>query len=1061
MKNFDEWRKWKLVRASRLLIAVLFGIQLLFALNVSGQQVVRVSGTVTDQTGQPLPGVTVVEEGTTNGTVTNADGVYTITVPGKAALAFSFVGMKTQKVAVNSQSRIDIKFEEESIGLEEVVAIGYGTQSRKTLTTAISKYEPGELSNIPINTVGDGLKGKISGVHVYSRSGQPGESPDIRIRGGSSIQKSNEPLVLIDGFERSLADINPQDIESIEALKDAAATAIYGSRGSNGVVLVTTKRGNLDAKPQITFEANLSHQNIERYYERVNAEQFLSLSRPALARSPNPGWLTTKGYAASTNNADDSFIGLRFLNSGETPPEGWKTMPDPLDPSKTLLFVDNDLADVIFNPALRQNYYLGASGGSQSIKYSGGIGYTNDQGVALSTGWKRITARANTDIKVSEKLTVSTDFDFIETHPQDYSSQNNGISRQAMGAPTQKIYMEDGTPARGYNASSTAPLFWDYIYYRDQVARSFSVGSTIDYNVTKHLNASVSGKHFIRNSQFDGFQRANVFNTLRPATSTFNETVVDQLEGLLKYNQAVKNHNFTILGGMSYREVNNKSLLAGAQGAASDKVMTLNVSPEKTEASSSLSDEVLIGMFGRITYDYKQKYLFSASVRRDGSSRFGADNKWGIFPSFSAAWNISDEGFFNNQGPFSNLKIRSSIGQTGNNSIGLYTAQGAYSLSYVYEGNAGIRNTTMPNRGLTWETTTQWDAGVDIGLFDNRIKLITDFYDKRTRDLLFSVPLPNTSGFCSIDSNIGTVRFYGYDLELSTINIKTNHFSWTTNFTISGNKNIVLKLPDNGRDKNRIGGWVVPDGEDFGGIAEGEPLYRIWGFKIDYIIDNEEQAAKARWDYWAQGWDYETKKKTLGKKFPGDYEWCDRDGDGKITEYDQFELGRSVPHTVGGIGNTLTYKNFTLRFYMDYALGHSQLDEQFGYSMMSTFNNNVAMPIQILDALKEPGDAAKTKWARFAPHDTNEGRNYSRISDARLFKNDFLCIRELSLNYEIPNRLIDMWGIKDVNVYLSGNNLHYFTEVLATPPDYSSSVNGSDVGYPPIRKITLGLKVNF
>jgi len=199
----------------------------------------------------------------------------------------------------------------------------------------------------------------------------------------------------------------------------------------------------------------------------------------------------------------------------------------------------------------------------------------------------------------------------------------------------------------------------------------------------------------------------------------------------------------------------------------------------------------------------------------------------------------------------------------------------------------------------------------------------------------------------------------------------------------------------------------------------------------------------------------------LGKKFPGDYEWCDRDGDGKITEYDQFELGRSVPHTVGGIGNTLTYKNFTLRFYMDYALGHSQLDEQFGYSMMSTFNNNVAMPIQILDAWKEPGDAAKTKWARFAPHDTNEGRNYRRISDARLFKNDFLCIRELSLNYEIPNRLIDMWGIKDVNVYLSGNNLHYFTEVLATPPDYSSSVNGSDVGYPPIRKITLGLKVNF
>ncbi len=1035
-----------------------------FAPDTFGQAAgVVVSGQVTSED-EPagLPGANVLIKGTTQGAVTDMDGSYSIQVPSsESVLVFSSIGYVSQEVAVGNRSTIDVQLLPDIASLDEVVVVGYGEQSRKTLTTSISKYNPQELSNIPINTIGDGLKGKISGMRVYSSSGQPGEPPQIRIRGGSSIQKNNSPLVLIDGFARSIADVNPHDIESIEVLKDAAATAIYGARGSNGVVLITTKKGRYNTEPEVTFETNSSHQNIERYYERVNSEQFLTLSRPALARSPNPQWLTTTGFASSTNNDEDSFIGLRYLNAGEIAPDGWKTMPDPLDPSKTLTFVDNNLADVIFNPAWRQHYYLGVTGGSESVRYAGGVGYTNDDGVVFSTGWKRFTARANTDIKVSDRLTVSTNFNYIETHPEQHASQNNAITRQAMGAPTQRLYMDDGTPARGYNSTSTAPLFWDHIYSRDQNVKEFSIGTTLDYSITKNLSATVRGTHYTSISQFDGFEKANVFNTLRPASSSFNESVIDEFEALLNYGVSLGNHNFSALGGVSYRGLKNKSLTAAAQGAVSDKVETLNVAPEKTDASTSLSEEVLVGMFGRIMYDYRQKYLFSFSIRRDGSSRFGTDNKWGVFPSFSAAWNISDEDFFKAQELVSSLKVRSSIGQTGNNDIGLYTAQGSYSLSYRYDGLAGIRNTAMPNRALNWETTTQWDVGVEIGLLNDKVRIIADLYDKRTKDLLFSVPLPNTSGFGSIETNVGTVRFYGYDLDLSTTTIRTDNFSWETNFTISGNRNLVLKLPDNGRDKNRIGGWVVPNGEDFGGIAEGEPLNRLWGFKIDYIIDNQEQAENARWDYWAQGWDPETQTSELGRKFPGDYEWKDRDGDGQITEYDQFELGVSVPHTIGGIGNTLNYKNFSFRIYLDYALGHSQLDEQFGYSMMSTFNNNVAMPIQILDAWKQPGDAANTKWARFAPHDTNEGRNYRRVSDARLFSNDYLCIREVSLGYQFHESLISKWGIKDLSVYVSGNNLHYFTKVLATPPDVSSAVNSAGVGYPPIRKVTFGLKLSF
>jgi TonB-linked SusC/RagA family outer membrane protein len=1021
-----------------------------------------VQGVVTSASGESLPGTNVIEKGTTNGTVSDADGNFKLSVSSAhSTLVFSFIGYDSKEVQINGRSKIDMVLEPNVQSLDEVVVVGYGEQSRKTLTTAISKYKPEELADIPINTIGEGLKGKLSGVRVYNSSGQPGESPEIRIRGGSSIQKSNSPLILVDGFERDLAYVNPADIESVEALKDAAATAIYGARASNGVVLITTKKGQYNTRPEVTFQTSVTHQNIERYYDRVNAEQFLTLSRPALAKSPNPQWLTTRGFAASTNNDADSFIGLRYLNPGETPPTGWKTMPDPLDPTKTLTFVDNDLADVIFDPAFRQNYYLGISGGSENVRYSGGVGYTDDDGVVYSTGWKRFSARANTDIRVSDKLTVSTNFDYSETHPEEHSSQNNAITRQAMGAPTQRLYMDDGTPARGYNASSTAPLFWDYNHYNDEVNKRITIGTALDYAVTKHLNAIARGTHYTAGHQSDDFQRANVFNSLRPASSSFSESVVNEFEGLLKYNTAFGHHNLSAVAGASYRGIRNKSLSASAQGAVSDKVHTLNVAPEKTGASTSLSEEVLLGMFGRVSYDYRQKYLFSFSIRRDGSSRFGADNKWGIFPSASAAWNVSDEEFFRSQNTISSLKIRSSIGQTGNNDIGLYTAQGSYSLSYKYDGEAGVRNTGMPNYGLNWETTTQWDAGVEMGLLNDRVRIIADLYDKRTRDLLFSVPLPNTSGFSSIETNVGTVRFYGYDLEVSTTNIQTDKLKWETTFTISGNKNEVLKLPDNGRDKNRIGGWVVPDGEDFGGIAEGEPLYRLFGFKIDHIIDNQEEAENARWDYWAQGWDPETQTSQLGRKMPGDYEWQDRDGDGKITEYDQFELGVSVPHTVGGIGNTVSYNNFTFRVFLDYALGASQLDEQFGYSMMSTFNNNVAMPVQILDAWKQPGDAAKTKWARFAPHDTNEGRNYRRVSDARLFNNDYLCIREVSIAYQIPASITTRWGIKHLDVYVSGNNLHYFTEVLATPPEASSAVNGSNVGYPPIRKISLGLTLNL
>lgn len=1056
----NRWNRIRMVLCCSFLITMLMAIS--FTDLAYAQQDITVTGIVLDQDGQPLPGATVIIENTEVGTSTNVDGKYEIEVQENAVLVFSFIGYETLRVPVEGRSIIDVNLEASEGMLDELVVIGYSEMSRRNLTTSVGTYDPkGKLEGIAINTMGEGLKGKISGVRVFNFSGQPGEEPSIRIRGGSSIQNSNDPLVLIDGLERNLGEINPQDIESINVLKDAAATSIYGSRGSNGVVLVTTKRGGYNTAPQITFETNVTHQNIERYYDRLNAEEYLNLARPALARSPNPDWLTRTGQYTSTNNDENSFVGLRYLESGQTPPEGWKTMADPLDPSRTLTFVDNDMKDVVFNPALRTNYYLGASGGTESIRYSGSIGFTDDEGVVYATGWKRFSARANTDVDVTDKIRLSTSLDFSEREPEAHPNQNNAIGRAAWGAPTQRLYMDDGTPARGWNATSGSPTFWVHNHLSDQKDRSLNISSELSYDILENLNASITGQRLVSDSQFETFQRANVFNTLRPARSSYSKGEKTQLEALLTYNLSVgSNHNFNIIGGGEYYEVDNFNLTAAARGGATDKVLTLNVAPEKTEATTIKSGEVLTGVFGNISYDYMEKYFLSASLRRDGSSRFGANNRFSLFPSVSVGWNVTEEEFLNDSDILSFLKLRASIGQTGNNSIGLYTAQGSYSLGYSYDGNAGLRNTVMPNRSLTWEQTTQYDIGVDFGFLNDRISLSADLYDKVTDNLLFSVPLPNTSGFSSIESNVGEVRYYGYDVELVAKVFDSSNFSWTTSFTIGGNKNEVLKLPDNGRENNRIGGWVVPDGEDFGGIAEGEPLGRIYGHKVDYIIDNQQQADNALYDEYANGWDHETQTYEEGRKRPGDYEWVDRDGDGRITERDQFNLGNSIPHTFGGITNTVQYQNLTFSLHLDFALGHSMLDQNYGFSMHSGIFNN--LPKDRLDSWEQPGDAERgVEFPRMEFHSTWENQNFRRPSSAWLFDLDYLAVREVSINYELPNRLIDNLGLRNFNIYLTGNNLHYFSDVLATPPEVSTNGYNSNVGYPPVRKLTFGIRTNF
>lgn len=1048
-------------------ICLIAGVLLSSFNNIQAQET-TISGTVRDSDGLTLPGVSIVVKNGNSGTITDWDGNFHISVTKGTTLVFSFVGYASQEITVGNESVLNIVLSASTVGLDEVVVVGYGTQSRRTITSAITKVSGDVLKNVPVSTVGDALKGKIAGARLYSNNNAPGSDATIRIRGGSSINKSNDPLILVDGIERTFSGINPNDIESIEVLKDAASTAIYGSRASNGVVLITTKKGSANSAPRITFEANVALQQAETLYDFMNAEDYLRTVRPAVSVGPNAKYNWMDGYSASSGNTESSIYSTRYLRDGESVPAGYRSMPDPLDPSKTLIFQDNNFQDEIYRNALWQNYYVGVNGGNETVKYSVSAGYTDDGGVALATDYSRLNLRNNLDIKISEKLSLVAGFDYAKTNSSEYPNQMNVISRGLATPPTQKKYNEDGTPTKGYNATSPNPLWYQYYNDQSKEEKYLAAFGKLTYRVFDGLKADLQLSTYNTHYRSDSFEKANEFSGLRTTTAEYGELTRNKLEAYVTYSKTIRDHSFSAMVGYSYQKDKNQEMSATVTGASSDKVPTLTAGPNKKDAKSDFTDDVTIGYFGRISYDFRKKYLFSATFREDASSRFASGNQWGFFPGASVGWVMSEEPFMKTLPVINALKWRLSYGQTGNNAIELYDAYGKYSTDAKYNGVAGIVPATMPNLGLTWEVSTQLDAGFDLSLWNSRLNISADYFDKRTDNLLFSKELPNTSGFSNVQTNIGKVKFYGFDIEINSTHIETKDFTWSSTFTWSFVKNKVLKLPDNGRDRNRIGGITLADGTAFGGTAEGEPLYRYYGYMVDHILETQDQADHAMYDDKAKGYRHSDGQSIAGRKEIGDYEWRNRPGsqtkDGKdyIDSQDQFLLGYTVPHSTGGLSNNFTWKNFSLNIFLDWALGHSINNNSEMRYFMNTFANNYTLINAVKQCWKQPGD--DTKYARFTANDPDDGNsNFNRTSDVFNYKGDYLCIREISLQYNVPTTKLQKLGIYNLAITLAGNNLHYFTAVKGVSPEIGASTTYSRdyYNYPPIRKYSMGLKVTF
>lgn len=1022
-----------------------------------------ITGKITSIDGELLPGAAVLVKGTTNGTTAAADGTYSIQVPSDSVyLVYTFIGYLPEEVLAGNKTTIDIAMSPDIEMLGEIVVVGYGTQTKATVTSATSTIKGDELTSVPTNTVSSKLQGRLPGVSIRAISGQPGQEMQIRVRGGSSINKSNDPLVIIDGFQRTLNDVNSNDIESIDVLKDAAATSIYGARASNGVILITTKRGK-EGKPQLDFQVTYGTQEFNRQYDLLSAGQYLAWWRPRIATSRykyTEGWITGE-QPTGTGNSDNSTWTPRFLNSGEQVPAGWQSMVDPLT-GQTIVYQDNNLQDLLYRKALQANYNLTATGGNEKIKYATSFGYTDQEGVAIGTNYERVNGRVNLDFQAHDKVRIGTNADVSYSKSNQFNDEANIFTRGALNAPTIRARFPDGTAGWGTSGTLANPLWVVETRSATSQRTLGTFGVNASWDILEGLTLKGNTFAQMQLQTYDYFEKAHQFSSARVAEADRNIATTRQSELLLQYTKSfAERHNFDFLLGITDLYLKSDNAALAGNGGSTDKIPTLNGAPVKTEASTIRTAERLISQFARVNYNYDLKYLLSASLRRDGSSKFGSGNRFGYFPSVSAGWVVSNEDFFPTTRALDHLKVRASYGITGNNDIGRYVSQGEYQAGYSYGGNAATSPTAMPNNALTWEKTTQIDVGVEVGLLtDGKLQLTADVYKRRTDDLLFTVQLPRESGFESVERNVGSVEYKGIELGLTSRNITGGDFTWTTQFNFAYNINEVIKLPyREGIDKNRINGTVLPDGTGFGGIAEGERLGSIVGYQVAYLIDNDEQAGNAHYDELANGYDpYTGNLVSKGKKFAGDYEWVDRDGNGRITNVDRFVLGYVEPTTTGGLTNEFTYKNFSANIFLDYAAGHTILDGVQAW-MDGNMARRVATTTGVLDAWQNPGDAAITDQPRSDYHDQNHQGNL-RDSDFLTTKGDYICLRNVSLTYKFPSAFTRQ-KVRNLELFVAGNNLHYFSKYKGPNPERGGTISHDNGRYPVFRTFTAGARLGL
>lgn len=880
-------------------------------------QDITVTGTVVEPGGSSMPGVNVVIKGTAKGTATDSQGRFTISAPADATLIFTFIGYKPQEVAIGSRTTVDVTIEEDPTSLDEVVVIGYGTQRRSDLTGAVGSVSEDNLKERPATSLNQALSGKIAGVQVNTNSGRPGGKANVRIRGFSSINSSNNPLYVIDGvqlpqgnqdqFSQSIDYLNPNDIVSVEVLKDASSTAIYGARGANGVILVTTKRGKA-GEGKVTYNVDFSVPTIgPNKREVLNAEEYMRVEDLAWANMEKfdpAGW--NSGKYVNLNPA------LRRVD-----PRVW-------DANGKNLY-DTDWLKETTQHKLSQNHQLGFSGGNEKTTYTLSLGYRDDEGFLRESYLTRYSGRFTIDDQVKKWLKVGGTLSY-NNQSENLVDMTDQVGRQIVeDFPFLPVRYADGTYAnnRDYpNAEGTMSSVHRLEARKYILNTQTTLGSMFtNINLARGLEMrTVLGVNVVTQENNEAINSTLNTNGQGQSSTSNEKQTFWSLENYLTYTKTFSDiHSLTALLGLSWQEQNRFFINMDVRNFPSDYLEYNNMGAgnDNKVLSSNAYRHALNSYFGRVNYSLMGKYLLTVTGRVDGSSKFGENNKFAFFPSAALAWKVSDEGFLRGNSVISNLKVRTSYGLTGNSEIPAYSSLGLLSSNYrAVWSNASVGGTglnRLANPDLRWEKTAQSDLGVELGLFNDRISIEADIYYRKTTDMLLDAPVPQTSGYATIRKNVGSMENKGLEVALTTINIQSDKFSWRTTFNVSMNRNKVLSLATPS-DIFNVGGPGITNPTSV--IRIGAPADSFWGLVRLGTWSTEEADEAAQFTSYRNGL-------TL---LPGDIKYKDVNGDKAITDADRMIIGRGSPDTWGGFTNYFKYGPLDLTVELQYSYGNDIMD---------------------------------------------------------------------------------------------------------------------------------------
>lgn len=1079
-------------------IRTLLTVTVVMFLTVAQAQTRLITGKVTSGTDKStLPGVTVVIKGTNSGTQSDSNGSFAISAAKGDVLIFTYVGFVPQQVVMGDARTIDVILKEDATKLNEVLVVGYGEQSRKTVTSAVAKLDNQVLATAPRANVATALRGTVSGIQVINQSGSPGAAPLLLLRGGASINAPTSPLVVVDGVIRSYQDIPQEDIASVDILKDAAATAIYGARANNGVILITTKQGKAGTG-NITYKFTTGFNEQRQGYQYLDARDYIYYSR--LGRFNNFTALTpetsltasqlstlnkTRGYGLQTDPANLASFDIQ----AETPAnvsllqQGWQDMDDPANPGSKIIFKDHsqDIQNMVFRNTQTVDHYLSASGGNDKGKYFASFDYYNEPGVIIGSSYNRYSGNFNGSYKVKPNVEVTSGVTFstssqlgtVGSSTTNYDV--NTMYRTLSLWPTFNPWLDAAKtqPNPGNGITDGNPLYWLQHQKNSNEVDRIVANAAIKWDIMPGLTFKLSGSGYLFQTLNQGFQDAtqlysNLFaspstysSTLRPATATYNRTFQQTYDATLNYNKSFGKHNISVLVGAEYFDQSFYNQQTAGTNAPTDDVITANASTLFAQGSNYTTQQEnrIISSFTRVNYDYDQKYLLSFVLREDGVSQLAAQKRIGYFPGMSAGWNLDKEEFYQNLGIskiVSTIKPRISYGSNGNvtGNLGYYDTQGVYAATNSYNGNGAIVNNSPTNTNLVWEKSNTKDAGIDLGFFHDRISLLFDYYDRVTSNLLTTLPLPSYLGFNTLETNNGTFQNKGVEFTLKA-NILNNPNGLKLDFgaTASFDKNKVLKLPYNGQPNNRQGGVQVFNPKTgqlqwVGGIQEGQPLGQIYGYKELGIFANDAQVqavAGNRVDNIAHITGPNLAAGSGGHIGPGDVNWEDVNGDGIIDSRDQVYLGNIYPTWTGGFNFNASYKRVSLYTRFEYSLGNTIYNDFVARSLggyQGTFN----YISEIKDAWTPTNTNTMIPKVYYADQVAGSKDNYTRGNNASANlqgensnfyeSGNYLACREITLSYDFPKTLLSKTKIlSNARVYVSADNLFYIKKFSGPTPE--------------------------